>query len=114
MPNPCFRFCFLVQTRASANFLGNVMDEEERLLPVQSSPIPQVEPDMQMKVTCKETCVACLFPPRGGNFVDALLNKPWYLRALRFLPALLLTLGLELVKGNLPFANSQRQAENRS
>jgi cation transporter-like permease len=29
--------------------------------------------------------------------VDASLNKPWYLRALRFLPALLLTLGLELV-----------------
>jgi Mg/Co/Ni transporter MgtE len=47
------------------------------------------------------------FPPRGQNFVDTLLKKPWFLRAMRFLPALLLTLGLETV-------NSAVLGENQS
>ncbi len=74
------------------------MDEKEALLPSKTGPSLQSDGDGEGKeVKCRETCVACLFPPRGGNFVDSLLTKPWYMRALRFLPALLLTLALELV-----------------
>jgi Mg/Co/Ni transporter MgtE len=56
---------------------------------------------------CGTRAVLFFFPPRGGNFVDTLLAKPWYSRSLRFLPALLLTLGLETV-------NSAVLGENQS
>ncbi len=74
------------------------MDETSALLPP-SQKLDSCTPSVQDVVCLKrsDACLSCLCPQRGGNFVDVLLQKPWYLRGLRFLPALLLTLALELV-----------------
>ncbi len=78
------------------------MDERERLL------APSIQDTTPTSASpCGGRVASFFLPPRGGNFVDALLSKPWYLRSLRFLPALLLTLGLETV-------NSAVLGENQS
>jgi hypothetical protein len=75
------------------------MSEKQALLPTAVSKEPELNVQSETRETCEKPASrsACMLPTRGGNFVDALLSKSWYFRALRFLPALLLTLGLELV-----------------
>jgi hypothetical protein len=63
------------------------------------------EPSKQEPEKCSAALVSFFFPPTTKTFVETLLSYSWPKRALRFLPALLITFGLETVNSSVLGSN---------